>query len=528
MWASTSTSGCARATCFPATPSAIRPRRRPLFRAELSSSHKATQPKKVVVVGAGWAGLASAHHLINQGFDVTLLQAGSGPTEEVSLRGFWYPYRNIFSLVDGLGIKPFTKWIKASYFSPEGLEVNFPVFRDQPKLPAPLGALAYPQFPRLPLVDRLTSFPLIAAVIDFDNTDTAWRKYDTITARELFKQYGCSQRLYREVFEPAVQAGLFAPGEQSSAAVTLGMLYYYILSHQQNFDFVLCRGEVGVKIFTPWIDFLTSNGLKVCKNSVTTDLILSEDTGCISQVVCEGDVYEADAFVLALGISSLQSIILSSRVLQSHQEFLNVLKLSTSDVVYVKLWFDKKVKIPTAANVCCGIDESIAWTFYDLSSVYDEYKDQPNTILEVEFSCASDLLPLKDEQIVESAIAKLTKCMQEFEDAEVVQQKVVRCPKSATQFSPGTYKYMMRGATSFPNLFMAGDWIVNRHGSWSKEKAYVTGLEAANRVVDYLGEGEFAKIISVEEDEAHIEALRSLNRRANELFTQLPISEFFL
>lgn len=80
---------------------------------------------------------------------------------------------------------------------------------------------------------------------------------------------------------------------------------------QQNFDFVLCRGEVGVKIFTPWIESLTSNGLKICKNSVATDLILSKDTGCISQVVCEGDVYEADAFVLALGISSLQSIILS-------------------------------------------------------------------------------------------------------------------------------------------------------------------------------------------------------------------------
>lgn len=54
----------------------------------------------------------------------------------------------------------------------------------------------------------------------------------TVTARELFKQYGCSQRLYREVYEPAVQAGLFASAEQSSAAATLGMLYYYILSHQ--------------------------------------------------------------------------------------------------------------------------------------------------------------------------------------------------------------------------------------------------------------------------------------------------------
>ncbi|RWV86610.1 hypothetical protein GW17_00051481 [Ensete ventricosum] len=86
---------------------------------------------------------------------------------------------------------------------------------------------------------------------------------------------------------------------------------------------------------------------------------------------------------------------------------------------------------------------------------------------------------------------------------------------------------MLRGSTTFPNLFMAGDWIVTRHGSWSK-KAYVTGLEAANRVVDYLGEGEFAKIIAVEEDEPHIQTLRSLNRRVNEIRTQIPSSDFFL
>jgi hypothetical protein len=56
----------------------------------------------------------------------------------------------------------------------------------------------------------------------------------------------------------------------------------------------------------------------------------------------------------------------------------------------------------------------------------------------------------------------------------------------------------------------------------------VTGLEAANRVVDYFGNGDFAKIIAVKRDESHIETLRSLNRRANELKSQIPFSEFFL
>lgn len=61
-----------------------------------------------------------------------------------------------------------------------------------------------------------------------------------------------------------------------------------------------------------------------------------------------------------------------------------------------------------------------------------------------------------------------------------------------------------------------------------QEKSYVTGLEAANRVVDYLEEVGFAKIIPVEEDEPHIQALRSLNRNLNDVRAQLPWSDYFL
>lgn len=61
-----------------------------------------------------------------------------------------------------------------------------------------------------------------------------------------------------------------------------------------------------------------------------------------------------------------------------------------------------------------------------------------------------------------------------------------------------------------------------------QEKSYVSGLEAANRVVDYLEEGNLAKIIPVEEDEPHIQALRILNRRFNDIKTQIPLSDFFL
>lgn len=111
---------------------------------------------------------------------------------------------------------------------------------------------------------------------------------------------------------------------------------------------------------------------------------------------------------------------------------------------------------------------------------------------------ANELLPLKDEKIVQKVMSWLSKCIKDFENATVIDQEIGRFPKFHSHFFPGklsaakqaphkfpfwfhfnrhtyifilgSYKYMMRGSTSFPNVYMAGDWIINRHGSWSQVK----------------------------------------------------------
>lgn len=55
-----------------------------------------------------------------------------------------------------------------------------------------------------------------------------------------FREYGVSDRLYREAFEPMLLVGLFAPGEQCSAAGALGMLYFFILAVSRKGACVRC------------------------------------------------------------------------------------------------------------------------------------------------------------------------------------------------------------------------------------------------------------------------------------------------
>ncbi len=297
------------------------------------------EQKKVIVIGAGWAGLGATSHLVQQGYEVTLLEAApypgglvagwktpGGKSVEGGIHGFWYPYFNIFSKVKELGLEPFTRFTRSSQYSPAGLEVESPIFQDEPRLPSPLGTFIYTKFKRLPLSDRLSALPLLYSVIDFDNSPEAWERYDKITARELFRQYGVSERLYKESFEPMLLVGLFAPGEQCSAAAALGMLYYFILAHQPDFDVVWCRGTVGEKIFKPWINEIEKAGGKVLTNKRVSDIVVDE-TGQATGVKCGEEFFAADAIISGVSVTGMKKIAASSSSLNNYAQFRNLANL---------------------------------------------------------------------------------------------------------------------------------------------------------------------------------------------------------
>ena len=492
------------------------------------------EQKKIVVIGAGWAGLSATSHLAEQGYDVTLLEAAPHPgglvagwktpggrSVEGGIHGFWYPYRNIFNQVKKLGLDPFTRFTRSSQYSPAGLEVESPIFQDEPRLPSPLGTFVYTHFKRLPLSDRLSALPLLYAVVDFDNSHEAWQRYDKMTARELFKQYGVSERLYKESFEPMLLVGLFAPGEQCSAAAALGMLYYFILAHQPDFDVVWCRGTVGEEIFKPWIKDIETSGGKVLANKRVSDIALDESGKAIG-VKCGDEFFAADAVISGVSITGMKKIAAHSNTLNKYAQFRNLANLRGIDVLATRLWFDRKINIPLPSNACFGFDNTTGWTFFDLNDLHDEYKDEPNTVIEADFYHANQLLSMTNEQIIEKVQQDLSTCISSFGAATVIDSSVIRVQSGVTHFFPGSYQNLLTAKTDIANLYMSGDWIITNHGSWSQEKAYVTGLEAANLVIEQFNFGTKANIIPIEADEPHIQVARNINRTIRDWTQFLP------
>jgi uncharacterized protein with NAD-binding domain and iron-sulfur cluster len=147
--------------------------------------------------------------------------------------------------------------------------------------------------------------------------------------------------------------------------------------------------------------------------------------------------------------------------------------------------------------------------------VQDEYKDTKQGVIASDFYYANTIMHLSDEAIINKVKDNLNFCEPQFRKTKVVDYAVLRFPKAVTHFSPGSYQNRPFQSTSTNNIFMAGDWVKGvDHGAngLSQERAFVTGLTAANLVCSHLDQGLPAPVRPVEPDEPHIKLGRQVNR----------------
>jgi len=176
------------------------------------------------------------------------------------------------------------------------------------------------------------------------------------------------------------------------------------------------------------------------------------------------------------------------------------------------------------------------FTFYDLNALrHSAAESAPmlkdgggrGSVVELDFYYAKTLLAMGDEEVVRTAIAALGRAVPgvygSLVQSDVVDSAVVRAPSAVSHFSPASFEFLPAiQSRALGNWFWAGDWIDRGgHRSWSQEKAYVTGLQAAKcAVLKTLGREAAAKVqdpMDVEPDEPHIIAGRAAARATRAL-----------
>ncbi|KAL3782397.1 hypothetical protein HJC23_005445 [Cyclotella cryptica] len=520
-----------------------------------SDDPPSTEKKKIVIIGAGWGGLSAAHALAKSShaanLDVTIVEAAPRvgglvrdgfPTinntaleGEAGQHGFWDNYHNIFRLLDEIFPdrvdEILTDYAEQGQYSPRGLEAVWPVYRRSMRLPTGLGQALYTKFVNLSPLDRATALPMVLAFSEFDDSEEAWAKYDNVSFRDLCIKLGVSRKCYEEVFEPMVLTGLFAPGAECSAAAALGMAYFFVLRSQNSFDVRWCRGNIGRLIFDPWMKLLKEKGVKFQMDTRVKGFELQgSNDNTISKVLCSrkaGDratndelILDADAVLFSVGGAALNAIVRGSSELAKHSEFRKFSNLRGTGVLATRLFLDTVLDTPYSANACWGFDKGVGMTMFDITKLHGNSNDTEEgngknnslsvgSIIEIDYYHAASLLVMTDEQIVQKAKKDLDTILgYQSRNAQVLDAAIVRLPQAVNWYSPGSYSNMPNvQSKSIPNVYFCGDIVRSRHGSWSQEKAYVTGIEAANRI---LGRKDGYGIIPLEADEPHVSFGREL------------------
>lgn len=320
------------------------------------------------------------------------------------------------------------------------------------------------------------------------------------------------------------------------------MLQFFILHSTPAFDVVWPRGTISSMIFEPWVKRLEELGVDIRTGTRVTEFKVDEaDKDKITGVLCrsvdtkEGIQYiGCDSVIFAVGISGMQGLVRSSKVLASRPQFRNTMNLTAIDVVAVRLYFDRSVPIEFASNACFGFPQhssGTGWTYFDLNAIHDEFREETNTVIEADFYHANQYISMSDEDVVKEVLDMLCVAESSFKGAVVEDYTVVRFPRGVTHFRPGSHQDFLPAKTVFRNAFAAGDWIKGSdHASFSQEKALVTGYQAANLALTHMGYGSesHTKVIRLEPDEPHILAGRRVLRQLQDATSRLPGSDFFM
>ena len=535
----------------------------------ISTNNENDQKEKVVIIGGGWGGLSAAYALykhnkenetkpFSKQYSVTLIEASPRVgglvrdgfksmnglyKAEAGQHGFWDNYHNIFQLLDELPNVEvddvLTGYAEQGQYSPNGLEAIWPVYREQSiSLPTGLAQALYTRFTNLSIVDRMTALPLVLAFSEFDDSFESWQKYDDISFRDLCVKLGVSKRCYNEAFEPMILTGLFAPGSECSAAAALGMAYFFVLKSQNSFDVRWCKGNIGEKIFQPWVEtmeegegaveFLTSTRVVGFGNDEGDDGSCSQITKLFCEIQSEEKkekVIQADKVIFAVGGAALSNMVKYSPFLSKHAEFRRFANLRGTGVLATRLYLDKKIDTPYSANACWGFDRGVGMTFFDITKLHEMSSEEfEGSIIEVDYYHAASLIVMNDEDIVQKAKQDLDTILgQSCENANVVDAAVVRLPTAVNWYSPGSYANMPDSISkSITNAYFVGDLVRSRHGSWSQEKAFVSGIEAVNLMLskENVQEG----IIPLSPDEFHVAFGRKAITASKEIFGRGDLS----
>jgi zeta-carotene desaturase len=437
----------------------------------------------VAIAGGGLAGLAAACALAEAGFRVTLFERrpflggrassyqhpGTGEIVDNCQHVLFGCCTNLIDFYRRIDVEKNIRWYdRMTFVEPGGrssvLERSF--------LPAPLHTT--PSFLSLPFLDasdKLAISGAMAALIPLPLRDRGEAFLDWL------HRYKQTENSIQRFWKPVLVSALSEDLELVSVAYAAQVVRESMKSESAR--------EMGIptipltELYTSAADYVSARAGEIrLRTSVEAFRAQTSEV----RVTANGEEQGFDYLVLAVPFDVLARMLPDTPAAAPLAAMLG--QFRTSPITGIHLWFDRQISDLDHAVL---LDRTVQWMFHK-SRLIQARESGSGSYVELVVSSSKSLVEKSKAEIVDLAVKELREFFPASREANLVKSTVIKEVNATYSPRPGIDEYRPRPETSWPRVFLAGDWTAT---GWpaTMEGAVRSGYQAAESITHVAGGG---------------------------------------
>jgi squalene-associated FAD-dependent desaturase len=447
-----------------------------------------TQPT-VAIAGGGLAGLAAACALADSGFRVTLFERrpylggrassyehpGTGEVVDNCQHVLFRVCTNLVEFYRRIGVEDKIRWFDEMTFIEPGGRTS--VMRAFP-LPAPLHtAPSFLAFPFLSAKDKLVISRALAALALTEQRDTGQSFLEW--CRQHAQTENAIERFWKPILVSALSEDLDLIAISSAAQVV-----------RESMKSRTAR-RMGVPsipltdLYNRAGDYIRARGGAI-RFRASLEAFSPEPSQVHIRVSNKNNEEEEtfDYLVLALPFDGLERVLPQSPEASPLRD--QVSHFETSPITGIHLWFDRQISELDHAVL---LDRTVQWMFHKsqlLATRGGANAESTGSYIELVVSASKSLIDKSRSEIVDLALKEVREFFPAARAANLVKSTVIKEVHATYSPRPGIDAYRPRQSTTWPRVFLAGDWTAT---GWpaTMEGAVRSGYLAAEALLRAAG-----------------------------------------
>ncbi|MGB0387649.1 MAG: FAD-dependent oxidoreductase [Ardenticatenaceae bacterium] len=439
--------------------------------------------KRVVVVGAGFAGLTAAKRVLDAGNEVVVLEKRpvyggkwsawkdeEGHDVESGLHVFFGAYEEIFDVMRELNIYDDILWKEhvLTYTLAQGERFEFRTMN----APSPFHLLpAVFQNRYFSWGEKLTLVKALLPILF--GSEAYYAQCDAISYQQWHRNWGIADRMLKKMFLPMTLALKFLPPEDISARVVLDVAGLFLRQNKAS-RMGFLKGSPAEYFTGPFVRYLEQAGATIRGNAAVKRVHTGSGRRIMAVELQNGDLVRGDEFIFALPVHKLNQLVPN----EWHNEpyFRNLSQFEGVPVISVQMWFDRQIS--HIDNVLFNPDGIIP-VYADMANTTPAYDNQGHSRFQFVVAPAKNLMHLSDEELIARVRADVDSAFPHTAPAATMSKAtIVRIPQSVYWPKPGLDAYRPTQASPIPNLAIAGGYTKQKFYD-SMEGAVRSGNRAA-------------------------------------------------